>query len=72
MADLGGLVDLYQRCSSTVLSENIVPLGDHFVDFLRGAIDPVTHTTSVRGGGCTPDAQGGLKWEWKICFLGQH
>jgi hypothetical protein len=42
IADSGGLVDLYQRCSSPVLSWNFVAPQEHFGDSLRGAIDPVT------------------------------
>jgi hypothetical protein len=61
MADLGGLVDLSQRytSSSHVSSANFVPPGEHFNVSLRGATNPVNPTTSVRGGGYTPDAQGG-------------
>jgi hypothetical protein len=58
MADLGGLVDLSQRCSPPVLSGNFVPLGQHFGDSLREVIDPVTPTTFVRAGGYNPDAHG--------------
>jgi hypothetical protein len=59
MSDFGGLVDPYRLCSSPVLSGNFVPPGEYFGDSLRWATNPVSPTTSVRGGDYTPDTQGG-------------
>jgi hypothetical protein len=57
MSDLGGLVDPSRLCSSPVLLGNFVPPREYFGDSMRGAIDPVSPTISVRGGGYIPDVK---------------